>query len=358
MIDSVALRRLRNQSITGPGHRTAADVVAWLGAVQAQEYPAAKWGLALRMLEGTSDAAIERAFDAGRILRTHVMRPTWHFVTPRDIQWMLELTAPRVQRRMQPYNRRLELDSPILNRALSVVERALSGGRYLTRLELSNRLARAGIAARGQRLAHLVLHAELERVICSGPRRGKVFTYALLAERAPGSNRVPREEAIAELARRYFGSHGPATIRDFVWWSGLVTADAKRGLEIIRAQHSVIDGLTYWFVGGLPADRARRWNSHLLPVYDEYLVAYRDRQAVPHGSWGVATPSRFPHPVVIDGRPAGMWRIVRSREGVTVEVVPLRTFSRPERRELADAAARYAHFAGMPAALVIGRRTA
>ena len=185
MIQTIADQRLRNQSLVPARHRTAAAVVAWLGAVQAQEYEPAKWGLGLRIAGDAVDASVERAFEEGRILRTHLMRPTWHFVTPADIRWMLELTGPRVQRVMAPYNGHLELDVATLTRGTKIIERALGDRQYLTRTELGERLQRAGLAMAGMRLAHLAMHAEQEGVICSGPRRGKKSTYALIAERAP-----------------------------------------------------------------------------------------------------------------------------------------------------------------------------
>jgi hypothetical protein len=358
---AIARRRLQNQCITGEPRRGVADLVAWLGAVQAQEYPAAKWGLALRLGEGTTDAAIEKAFDAGRILRTHVMRPTWHFVTPLDIRWMLELTAPRVHRRMAPYNRHLELDAAILTRATVVLERALRDGRHLTRGELASCLARAGIAATGQRLAHIALHAELEGVICSGPRRGTQFTYALLADRAPRARRLSRDEALAELTRRYFRSHGPATIRDFVWWSGLLTADARKGLEINGARHEAIGTRTYWSLGRTSRAAARHATVQLLPIYDEYLVAYQDRDAVPH--WWSAIQSAsgrtvsFQHALVIDGEVAGTWRSVRTNDRVTVDLVAARRMTATEKRGLAEASDRYGRFLDVPVSLSLPRAT-
>ena len=266
---AAAGRRLRNQSITGVGRRKPADVVASSGAVQAQEYEPAKWGLGLRMQDGATDAQIERAFERGEILRTHVMRPTWHFVTPDDIRWLLELTAPRVHQRMAPYDRQLELDTKTMVRGTAVIERALRDKQHLTRSELADRLRDSKLAITGMRLAHLALYAELEAVICSGPRRGKQFTYALLAERAPGARRLQRDEALFELSRRYFGSHGPATIRDFVWWSGLTTGDAKRGLEMARARREDVGGRTYWSIDLPRRGRRRDSLAHLLPIYDE-----------------------------------------------------------------------------------------
>ena len=211
MTARIAAQRLDNQRITQPGPRDPAELVAWFGAVQAQDYSAATWALALRLRNGSTDAAIGRAFDQGRILRTHVMRPTWHFVTPSDIYWMLELTAPRVHRALAYANRYYELDRAMRIRATAAFERALSGRQYLTRAELGVRLARAGIAVKGVRLALLTLYAELEGIMCSGPRRGKQSTYALLAERVPQARHLSRDESIAELTRRYFRAFSVTT---------------------------------------------------------------------------------------------------------------------------------------------------
>ena len=366
MKTAIPEQRLHNQRITRAVHRQPADVVAWLGAVQAQEYPAARWGLALRMPPGTTDAEIERAVDEGRILRTHVMRPTWHFVTPADIHWMLELTAPRVHRAMSYYRRQHGLETALLTRATAAFERALRDGQCLTRTELGAQLGRGGPVtnvtqvAKGIPLALLTIYAELEGVICSGPRRGKQLTYALLPERAPRTTRLSRDEALAELTGRYFRSHGPATIRDFTWWSGLTTADAKRGLEMNKARDEVVDGRTYWTIGRMPAVATARGTVHLLPVYDEYLVAYRDRDAVPHLASKIRSGIRsgirsvtFQHTLVIAGQVAGTWKTVRKASGAVLDVIPLRPLTRPERRALDEAAVRYGRFLDVPVSLSI-----
>lgn len=349
---AVVERRLRNQLITRAGLRSPADVVGWFGAMQAQEYEAAKWALGLRMRESAAIVEIERAFEEGRILRTHVMRPTWHFVTPQDIRWLLELTAPRVHRAMSSYNRQLELDARTLARGTAAIERALRDHRYLTRIEIGARLERAGLIMAGQRLGQLLMHAELERVVCSGPRRGKQSTYALLAERAPDSPRVSRDEALATLGKRFLRSHGPATIRDFVWWSGLITADAKRALDMIRARREDIEGQTYWTVGQPSRAAARDRLVHLLPIYDEYLVAYRDRQAVPHGPSVITSGSTasvtFQHALVIAGQVGGTWRVTRTSRGVSINATPLRRLTGPERRALAETVDRYERFVSAP----------
>jgi hypothetical protein len=323
----------------------AEKLVAWMGAVQAQEYGPAKWGLGLRLPPSATDAAIERAVNQGRILRTHILRPTWHFVAAADIRWMLELTAPRVQRIMASYDRQIGLDPAVMTRAAAVLEQALGDTHSLTRQELGRHLRDAGLPAGNRELAHIAMYAELEGLICSGPRRGKQSTYALLANRAPLAKRLQRDEALAELTKRYFRSHGPATVRDFVWWSGLTSADAKRGLEMIRARHREEEGLKYWTVGSGPRSAPRSKSSlHLLPIYDEYLVAYRDLQAVPRPAFLMGN---FQHSLVIGGQVAGTWRITTSARRVAVHVEPLRRLTPMERRGLALEVARYQRFLGV-----------
>ena len=326
--------------------------------MQAQEFDPAKWALGLRLPEATTAASIQAAFDAGRILRTHVMRPTWHFVAAPDIRWMLELTAPRVHRTISHYCRRLGLDTALCIRAAGILERALEE-RPLTRRELGTQLGRAGIAAAGVPLAMLTIFAELEGVICSGPRRGKEQTYAQLAGRAPSAKRMPRDESLAELSARYFRSHGPATVRDFVWWSGLSTADARRGLEINRARPDIVDGKTYWTLGSAQRPGESAQAAHLLPIYDEYLVSYRDRDAVPHGPTTVPSRSRglvtFQHAVVFEGQVAATWRVTRGADRVVVEIIPLRKLTSVARDRLGQAAERYSRFVGSTVELSILR---
>jgi hypothetical protein len=317
--------------------------------VQAQDFPAAKWALGLRMPDGVTDALIERAFNDGRILRTHVMRPTWHFVAAEDIHWMLELTAPRVHRALAWGNRQFGLDAAMFTRAATLFERALSGGRALTRSELGACLARAGLAVKGTPLALMTIYAEQERVICSGPMRGRQQTYALLSTRVARPRRLSRDEALAELSRRYFSSHGPATIRDFVWWSGLTTADARRGLEICGGRPQGRDGYTYWTLG-TPREAARGGAVHLLPIYDEYLVAYRDLHAVPRrgGSFG-----RLEQAVISRGHITGTWKAARTSDGLRLDIVLQRTPTAGERRALARIASRYGRFLETPVSVSI-----
>ncbi len=233
--EHIAYERLLRQRIAGEGLERPADVVRWMGAVQAQDFAAAKWAVGLRT-NACTDAGVEEAFARGEILRTHVMRPTWHFVAPEDIRWMQALTSAYVKAQMGYQFRRLELDPAVFKRSTAAMVKALRDGQQLTRAELAQVLARAGIQGDGLRLAHIIAHAELDAVLCSGGRRGRQFTYALVDERAPNARKLPRDEALATLTERYFASHGPATLRDYAWWSGLSAAAVKAGLETVKTK--------------------------------------------------------------------------------------------------------------------------
>jgi hypothetical protein len=346
-IASIGLRRLFQQRLAQHPLATPEEVVSWMGAVQSQEYLGAIWSLGMRMREATDDT-IERAFAEGRLLRTHVMRPTWHFVAPADMRWMLDLTRSRVKATMAYYARRLELDDALLARANDIIGGALAGGKFLTRGELSRALAQAGIVAEGQRLGHIVMNAELDAVICSGPRRGKQFTYALLTERAPQAKSLLREEALVELTRRYFTSHGPATDRDFSWWSGLTLADARSGLKMLgsRLSHERIDGQTYWFAAEQPPIAEPALQAFLLPTYDELLVGYSGFGAALMGGRGNGEWERFNATIVIGGQVRGNWRRTIAKGVAVVECVPFQPPTALEREAIVAAAQRYGAFFG------------
>ncbi|HKT39511.1 MAG TPA: winged helix DNA-binding domain-containing protein [Ktedonobacterales bacterium] len=346
----IGLQRLARQRLIGQQFATPAEVVSWLGAVQSQEYLGAIWSLGMRMDGGATDDVIERAFTEGTILRTHVLRPTWHFVAPADIRWLLELTAPRIKATIAYYDRQHGLDDALYARCNKIIARALAGGKYLTRAELGKALAEAGVVVEGQRLAHIIFHAELDAVVCSGPRRGKQFTYALLAERAPTATTLPRDEALAELTRRYFTSHGPATARDFAWWSGLTMADVWAGLEMIGSDfsHEEIAGQTYWFPASLSPVIEPSETAFLLPTYDELLVGYHGFGAALTGGRGNGERTTFSATVVIGGRVVGNWRRTITRGAVVVELAPFAPLTASEREAVFAAAGRLGAFLGMP----------
>ena len=352
MVASIGLERLSHQRLSQNLFSTPDEVVAWLGAVQAQDYSGAKWALGLRMQKATDDA-IERAFTNGTILRTHIMRPTWHFVMPADIRWMLELTASRVNAVSASMYRKYELDNELLLRSNQVIAKAVRDGQHRTRAELGSALASAGIVAEGVRLGLITLRAELDAIVCSGPRRGSQFTYALLDERAPQAKVLQREEALAELARRYYTGHGPATVRDFAWWSGLTVADAKAGLEMAASHltHEAIDGQTYWFSSSasLQLEGQPSRMTFLLPTYDEFLVGFAAFNQARLGGRDASESAVFDPTIVIGGRVAGKWRRTLKKREMAIELVPFAPLTATESEDVIAAAQRYEEFVGMPA---------
>jgi len=350
-LDEIIRSRLNNQQVAGPRFERAEDVVRWLGAVQAQDFTAAKWAVGQRS-RVPNDAKVEQEFADGKILRTHVMRPTWHFVAPEDIHWMLKLTAPRVNAASAYYLRRLKLDAGEIKRSNAVIERALRDGKQLTRDELGIALKKAGIPAIDLRLTFIVMCAELDGLICSGARRGKQFTYALLDERAPKTKRLGRDEALAELTLRYFRSHGPATLQDFVWWSGLTTADAKAGLEMVKPQIRCreMDHQTYWSCDTSSPEQEAVPRVALLSNYDETIVGYADRSAIYDESHNHQLDGRgsvlFMHTILIDGRIAGTWKRTIKARTVEIELNPFKPLSKTEKLALDNELERFGQFLG------------
>jgi hypothetical protein len=350
--------RLYNQHVAGAPLKKPEDVVRWLGAVQAQDYPAAKWAVAQRARD-VSDAGMDRAFTQGVILRTHVMRSTWHFVLPADIRWMLDLTAPRVNSACASYYRKLKLHDALFAKSNAVLAQALRGGKTLTRRELAAALQDAGITSPADdkiRLTFIVLRAELDAVICSGPKVDKQLTYALFDERVPAARPMAREEARTELAARYFRSHAPATARDFTWWSGLTAADSRAAVETIR--HTLvsdeIEGKTYWRPKRLPSFDSSAPTAHLLTTYDECLVAYRDRAPLDRGH-AERIGRDNGRTVAIDGRVAGTWKRAIEKGAIVLRVTPLSAFSRRDRTAVAAAVERYARFLELPVTVWFAR---
>jgi len=344
--------RLRSLGLTSAPLERPDDVVRRLVAVQAQDYYGAIWSLAQRMGDAR-DTEIDAAFDRGEILRTHLLRPTWHFVLPEDIRTLLALTAPRVHQINGTMARKSGLEEKTFLRADAAIAAALEGGRFSTRDELRIAIEAAGIdAGDNLRLTYLVMHAELEGIICSGPRRGKQFTYALLDERAPAVQVLDREAALSGLARRYFESRGPATAEDFAKWSGLTLTEARAGLGAVQADFETVDlnGRAYWFPPGIPAAVPNPPRALLLSIYDEYSSSYKD-----HGA--STSPAVIEHlmnlgsalyyMVVVDGRVIGTWRRIIKKKEVAVEVTLLETTVPDAKASIRAAAGRYARFLGL-----------
>jgi winged helix DNA-binding protein len=354
---AVVRRRLRQQRLVGEPFARPEQAVAWLGAVQAQEFAEAKWSLAQRSGHPT-DAVVEEAFSRGDILRTHLLRPTWHFVARSDIRPLLCLTRDRVHALNRYWYRKLELDPPLLARSGRIMADAIGRDGPRTRAELVGRLVAEGIEADGLRLGYLLMHAELEEVMCSGPRRGKQQTYALLDERAPTapSDDRPREEAVADLALRYFRSHGPATVRDFTSWSGLTAADGRAALERIgdgleRADH---EGAAWYAEPLSSAGPAPAGTTALLvPMYDETIVAHQDLRVALDDDRAAFEPL-VERAVVVDGRTVGTWKRTLTARSTTVHVTLFRPLDPVESAALDAAVQRFGRFLGLPATLVTG----
>jgi hypothetical protein len=349
----VARERLHAQHLVRP-LATPANVVAHLLAVQAQDYAGARWAVGQRT-RAARDTDVERAFDTGEIVRTHVLRPTWHFVAPADVRWLLALTAPRVHAAAAPYYRKLGLSAAKLAGTDVAIADALRGGHHLTREEIGTRL---GIAPSGVELAHVMLHAELEQVVVSGPRRGKQQTYALLDERVPPSPPRTRDDALAELARRYVTSHGPAQVKDLAWWSGLTISEARRAIELagdvlVRVE---VDGVVYH--RALPRRRPVLADPtvHLLPNYDECLVAFADRTAAHDPRIAQLDAAVvWNHFVLSNGRLIGGFRLVRDKRHVVVACTLLVSPTSAERAALHREVERYGAFLGVPVRATIRR---
>jgi hypothetical protein len=351
-MNDICQQRLRNQHLASPTLKDPVEVLKSLVAIQGQDYAGAKWALAQRTRNCTEDQ-VEQALTDGRILRLHMMRPTWHFVSPDDIRWLVELTAPRVNAACSSYFRKSELDDKLLRRTNKLITKALSGGHQLTRSELRDAVASGGIEpGDSTRFGHILLRAELDGLICNGARKGNQFTYALVAERAPQSRILERDEALGELTSRYFSTRSPATVHDFVWWSGLKIADAKRGIEINsgRLQGRSINDKQYWFsVEKTPAKQSSTRRVHLLPLYDEYFIAYKDRSAAVHPDANRLqgkTSLVFDPPMVMDGRSVGVWERVLGRSSVKIKLQPFIQLKSRDRADFREAAASYAEFLG------------
>jgi hypothetical protein len=350
----VAARRLAAQQIARHERADAGALVASLGAIQAQDYAGSRWALALRLAGSrVGEPTVARALADGTVIRTHALRWTWQLVAPADLHWMLPLVAPRLHARAAGRHRRLGLDAPTFRRAEAALARALRGGDELTRAELAAALRDAGVNIEAERLSHVLGTAELNAVICSGSPRGARPTYALLERRAPRpSAPLSRADALAELARRYFRGRGPATLADFVWWSGLTVTDARAALAAVETELAgeTFAGVKTWRAARAPLPTAAALaRAYLLPPFDEYLVGYRDRSAVLaerhvrrlNAGGGLLAPC-----IVLGGRVVGTWRRVLDRAGVTVTLAPFQPLPRADRARVEEAAERYAAFLG------------
>jgi Winged helix DNA-binding domain len=319
--DAVLRRRLVTQRLVGRKLSQPQDVVRLLAAVQSQEYAHGFWSLGMRT-RGSTYVDVKSAFDDGRILRTHMLRTTWHFVAPEDIRWILAITSPRTLTVFGSHFRSLGLDTQTQLATSEKVVTMLEGGHAFTRKEIGTRLTQQGVTLGGERLTYIVMSAELRGLICSGPMRGAQHTYMVLDERVKPGLLYEAEAARAELAFRFFAGHGPASLSDFTRWSKLTVADARTGIAAAgnRLDAMEVDGQRLWFDPATPKPRSVPLTAHLLPLYDEALLTYPQLN--------FPTTAGHPHPpdmtlftgsVLVGRRNVGTWRRTITGRTLTIE---------------------------------------
>ncbi len=349
--------RLIAQRIVTPAAASPAETVRWMLALQAQDFPGVKWSVGLRQRGGTQ-AAVEAACDAGEIVRSWPMRGTLHLVAAEDLHWMLELTTPRSVASAGDRRAYLGIGDLDVERARHIAEAALTGGRVLTREALLGSIAAGGVSTHGQRGYHLLWYLAQTGTLVLGPAHGRQQTFALLDDWVPRPRRLERDEALGELALRFFASHGPATAKDLARWSGLTMAQVRLGIGVAGAALTTLelDGIPYLLAPETLEVAAPTVRVHLLPGFDEYVLGYQDRtavlapehsQAIVPGGNGVFRPT-----IVVDGAVAGTWRrTVKARE-VVVEAAPFAPLTRPLLAGLRDAVEAYGSFLGQPVRLI------
>lgn len=306
----ISKHRLFNQHIHGTIFNSVKEIVHWMGAIQAQDYAMAKYAIGVR-LKNATDQIVEEAINKAIIIRTHVLRPTWHFVAADDIRWMLELSAKNLNKALSSNNKRLELDDKTFKKSNTIIEKLLRNGKHLTRKEIMAALEKKGIKTNDLRAAHIMFRAETDLVVCNGLKKEKQFTYALFDERVRSTKKLLKEEALAELAQRYFFSHGPATLKDFAWWSGLSLADARDGLELVKSKllNEKIGDAIFRF----PDNKFKKKNSEVvfLPSYDEFLISYKSREIslnLQHASRTFTNNGIFNPIMVHNSKVIGTWK--------------------------------------------------
>lgn len=284
-----------------------------MGAMQAQSLDLAKWAIGVR-LKNRTVVDIDEALNTGRIIRTHILRPTWHFVSAEDIHWMSDLSLPRLKPVYRSYTKTLGADDALICRTVPVLGRALEGGKHLTKAEIGDALRVQNVTIDDDHLRLTISYAEMEGLLCNGRLKGSKQTFTLLNEWAPRKQTLSRDEALERLSRKYFTSHAPATVQDFAWWSGLTLTECRRGIEMIKADFvcETVNGRDFWMERDAVGTTLTKADSALLlPPFDEFVVSYKDRseiiEAVHYGK--VMTKNGLFSPtLVLNGKIVGSWK--------------------------------------------------
>ncbi len=349
MKNEIIKQRLQNQQIHAAEANSPTELVAWMGAMQAQDYEMSKWALGVR-LPNQTEGTLEAALNNGEVLRTHLLRPTWHLVSPTNIRWMLELSRPQIEKIVVGYNQRLGLDFSIRDKSNTIIEKALTEQPNLTRNELMQTLENHGIIASDIRAAHIMFHAELTGLVCSGIRKGKQLTYTLLDKRAPMTKPLLRDEALAKLATLYFQSHSPATLKDFSWWSGLTVTESRKAVAFIKDELETlaIDKTIYYILPSQTIEKVQK-DILLLPAFDEYMVSYTDRTAalpLEYTKQAISSNGIFTPIIVHHGQVIGIWKRKMKTKYVEIELMPFEPISKDLSNEIQKAFGVYQEYLG------------
>jgi hypothetical protein len=354
---NLAWWRMHNLGLTSEPFDDPEAALRHLTAVQSQDYRPATWSLAHRV-NGADYTSLDQLFDDGRILRTHVLRPTWHFALAEDIRLLLQVTGPRVQISCRSRYKSNGVDAALFNQCNQQIDDLLSGHNHLTRPEIRQHLLEQGIELDTAQMNCVMIDAELEGIICSGRRRGKDQTYALLDERAPDVRTLDPDEALAELTLRYFTARGPATINDFRSWGSMTISQIKRGIDLLgtELQSIEIDGLSHWYVIDPPASLPELPHATLLQRYDEYMMGYLESRGVIDlaGRYADLNPDRMSgNPLFIDSQIVGHWRRTPTTSRAKVQIEPLIDLAPPVLAAIEAEAARFGAFLGLDASVEV-----
>ncbi len=319
----IATARLISQQIAGSAFTIAKELVAYMGAMQAQDYAMAKWAIGLR-LPGSTEKQLEKALDDGNLLRTHVLRPTWHIVVAEDIYWMLALSAEKIKALMRTTDRQFELTEKIYSKSNNIIAKCFETEKHMDRDGIAASLHKANISTEKDRLSHLLIRAELEGIICSGKIIEGKRTYASLPERVPKKKLLTKDESLALLANKYFISRGPATIEDFSWWAGLTLTDARHGFDMVKPGFATekINGISYLFSHELKWPVKNKASVFLLPAFDEFIISYKDRTAsleTAHHKKIITRNGIFNPSIIVNGQVAGLWKRSYKNEKLAIE---------------------------------------
>lgn len=344
--------RLHNLQISSTQFKTPQELVHWMGAMQAQDYAGAKWSVGLR-LPGITDADIDDAINQGKIIRTWMQRGTLHLVAPQDVRWILDLQSERVLGLYTAMLKNTGLDTALMNKCLKIITRALEGGKGLTRNEIRDLLEQKKITTK-DRLYYILVYGSLKQLLCHGPRKSKEFSFVLMDEWVPAQKKIKKDEAAAKLAERFFTSHGPATLQDFVWWIGGTVKEAQQALKNIehKLDKDYINGIDHYFVynGTTKANGV-----HLLPGFDEYMLGYKDRSLVLADEHKTkvtgAANGLFAATVVVNGGVAGTWKRLFEKKKIIIEVSPFEKLSAIRKKAIEKEAKSFSNFLHQPCEL-------